>query len=530
MGRITDMSHFRRVLVQLLIAGVEAVTLASCGQPGAEPTPVAPSYHGVRVVVAAVGDPGILPTVSAQRGEWEASRGGTCVVREKPVEPSDLGDAQVVVFRGDRLGDLVDARALDVLPEELFLPPSPHEASSAANEAPDRPAAAAESSLAVDTLQFEDVIPAFRDQVSKYGSDRIALPIGGSALVLVLNRAAFDRSENRSAATAAGVALAAPKTWTELDSLARFFEGRDWDGDGSKDHGIALPLGLDPEGVGDAIFLARSAALGQHRDHYSLLFDSDAMEPRIATPPFVEALQALVALKSCGPPGTEGFDSEAARRAFREGKVALLIDRAERAGSWGGPGAKAIGVAPLPGSERVWEPVRKVWGRASPLNQPSYLPFGGGWLVGVTPTVKGRERDAALDFVRYLINPETSNRVRSDRDFRMLPVRASQVAQGLLDPRSAPGVESPQWSEAVDKTFVARRIVPGLRIPGANGYLDDLSKGRAAAAKGEPAESALRHVSEAWAARTRALGPDRQLWHYRRSLNSLVTSSQPPER
>src|SRR5262249_40858100 len=146
-GRSTDMSQFRRVPLQLLIVGLVAVALAGCGQPPAEQRPAAPSFRGVQVIVAAVGDPGILPTVSAQRGEWEASRGGTCVVREKPLEPSDLGDAQVVLFRGDQLGDLVDARALDVLPETLFLPPSPSEASSASNAAPDRPADGEDGSL-----------------------------------------------------------------------------------------------------------------------------------------------------------------------------------------------------------------------------------------------------------------------------------------------------------------------------------------------------------------------------------------------
>ena len=68
----------------------------------------------------------------------------------------------------------------------------------------------------------------------------------------------------------------------------------------------------------------------------------------------------------------------------------------------------------------------------------------------------------------------------------MLPVRGSQVGQGLPDPRSAPGVESRAWSEAVGKTLLAARVVPGLRIPQADGYLADLAKGRVAAAGGEP--------------------------------------------
>ena len=65
----------------------------------------------------------------------------------------------------------------------------------------------------------------------------------------------------------------------------------------------------------------------------------------------------------------------------------MLIDRAERASRWKG---KAIGVAPLPGSERVYDPSRKLWEDVSPPNTPSVLPYGGGWLVGVVTAAPGR--------------------------------------------------------------------------------------------------------------------------------------------
>ena len=111
----------------------------------------------------------------------------------------------------------------------------------------------------------------------------------------------------------------------------------------------------------------------------------------------------------------------------------------------------------------------------------------------------------------------------------MLPVRTSQMGQGLPDPISAPDVDSRLWSDAVSRTLLAERVVPGLRIPGADGYLSDLSQGRVAAAGGEAPEKALAAVAKAWTERTKAAGPKRQLWHYRRSLNSLATLPQPPE-
>jgi multiple sugar transport system substrate-binding protein len=290
-------------------------------------------------------------------------------------------------------------------------------------------------------------------------------------------------------------------------------------------------MGPDAEFLGDAIFLARAASLGQHRDQYSFLFNADTMAPRIDSPPFVAALEALVALKASGPPGMADFDAEAARGAFRGGKVALLIDRAEMAARWS-HGKTSMGVAPLPGSERVYDPARKQWEETRPANDPSYLPFGGGWLAGISRAVTGKQRDAAIDFARYLISPDTARRVRADQAFPMLPVRSSLLSQGPPDPRAAMGVDARQWSDAVNQTLIARRVIPGLRIPKAEDYLTDLSrKGCAGRGAGhESAESALKEIAHAWARRTEELGRARQTWHYRRSLNALVTSPEPPER
>ena len=197
-----------------------------------------------------------------------------------------------------------------------------------------------------------------------------------------------------------------------MDALARFLDGRDWDGDGEPEAGIALALGPDPEGLGNSTFLARAASLGQAPDRYDFLFDSDTMAPRLGTEPFVEALTRLVALKEAGPEGVEGFDAEAARSAFRTGRAALLIDRAERVLSWSDPAAPvSAAVAPLPGSSRFYDPSRRDWVEPAEPNRPSYLSGGGGWLVGVSARTDGPSRAAAISFAKALAAP--SSRTRS---------------------------------------------------------------------------------------------------------------------
>ena len=355
-----------------------AGVLAGCSDPDrSSSSPSKPSFPGVKLTVGVMGDPAILAGLSAERGEWVASRGGEITIQEQPVPaPDHLSDVDLLIFPGQELGTLVDADALETIPNEVVLPVRAPDDEARGTGNP-----GAQDEEPADAFQYTDIAPAFREQVSKYGSDRMALPLGGSALVLVYRRDAFSRQANRDAALAAGITLEPPATWAQLDALARFFQGRDWNGDGSSDHGIAAVLGQDREGLGDSTFLARAASLGQHRDQFSFLVDADSMAPRIDTPPFLEALRGVIAWKPWGPPGMEAFDAAAAREAFRGGKVAMLIDRAERAASWSN--GHPIGVAPLPGSERVYEPLRHQWETPSSRNAPSYLPHGGGWLVGV---------------------------------------------------------------------------------------------------------------------------------------------------
>jgi multiple sugar transport system substrate-binding protein len=506
---------------------VALLILAGCGDSTDAPAKSVPNFAGITLKVGAIGDPAMLAGAKLQRGEWAASRGGTFEFGDKPIGIPEVSGVDVFLFPGEMMGDLIDAGALAVIPRSAYMVPRPIDAADPA--APDRDAEGEtpkQPTGPVEAFQFNDIAPVFRDQVARYGDEMVALPYGGSALVLVYRLDAFRREANQTAAKDAGFRLEPPKTWKEFEALARFFQGRDWDGDGTPDLGVSLALGEDSEGVADSIFLARAASPGQHPDHFSFLFDADSMTPRLNSPPFVEALAGLVGLRACGPPGMDKFDARAAREAFRAGHSAMLIDRAERAAMWSQ--SKPIGVAPLPGSSRVFDPARKAWKDISPPNAPSYLPRGGGWLVGVRRGLQGTRLDAAIDFARFLADPENSNRVRSERSFAMLPTRISQMGQGMPDPTSAPDVDVRLWSDAVSRTLMAAKVVPGLRIPEAGGYLADLTLGRLAAMSGTPVEEALDEVVARWNKRTAALGVKHQTWHYRRSLNSLATVPDAP--
>ena len=495
----------RWLLVAALAIGIAGVPHAE--QPADGPRAAVP---GLTVTVAAVGDRGdLLATVAAQRGEWAASRGAEVVIRPDPVDPRVApGGRRPRLSPATRLGDLVDAGALAVLPESLVLPPAPKESDEDAAEPANPVPADTGADADPDPLRFADIVPAFRDQVAKYGSDRMAFPYGGSALVLVYDRAAFEREANRAAADER-IARRCGRPGPGSSSTR-------WPGSSRAATGTATarPItasrwrwGPTAEGLGDAIFLARAASLGQHRDQYSFLFDADTMAPRIDSPPFVEALEAPAALKASGPPEMAGFDAEAARRAFREGKVAMLIDRAEMAARWS-HGKTSIGVAPLPGSERVYDPVRKAGRTARPAERPELPALRRRLARRGHRAAAGKQRDAAIDFARYLISPETARRVRADRAFPMLPVRSALLGQGPPDPRAALGV---------DVAAMVRRGQPDPDRPaGRPGPADSRRPtatsptwpGGASPPSGASTAASLpsRQVAEAWTRRTEELG------------------------
>ena len=268
------MRFFRgRRIHRLLTATV--LLVAGCGGEPEAPKNLPPSFPEVSLKVGALDDAAIISGVNLQRGEWEASRRGSVTVIDEPLNFESLSTVDVLLFPGQRLGDLVDERALAVIPAASVLPPKPVESDSddPRRREQDR-ALLAES----DTFQYMDFAPAFREQASCYGKDRLALPFGGSALVLVYRRDAFESEKNRAAAHAAGLELKPPETWKQLDLLAKFFRDHDWNGDGKPDYGIVAAIGTDAEDIGNSVFLARAASLGQHRDQYSFLFDSDALD------------------------------------------------------------------------------------------------------------------------------------------------------------------------------------------------------------------------------------------------------------
>jgi len=463
--------------------------------PGAAEAEIAKStFPGVTIKVASAEDPALGAVTADLVGEWRAARGAEVEVVEiaKPAVgklPEISSDIDVLLIRGDRLGELVDRDMIENLGE-----------------------------LDADWATRP---PAFEETVSRYGNLRYAVPIGTSALVLAYREDVFAEPGLKADLEKAGITFP-PATWDEFDKLIVVLAGRS-----PEPIAMATVRGPNDELPLD-LFLARATSAGKHKDYFSFLLALDEAVPRIASAPFVESLDRIAKWRKA-PGGSVTPDD--ARAAFRKGQANLLIDYAENASKWAETGSMAkIGVAPLPGSTRVYDPDRAEYTKQSPPNLSAWLPRGGGYLAVMNKGRSGKQADAVRDFLKYLAGDATSTAWASDSRMPMLSTRDAVLAQGFVDPRIAPRVAGGAWGEAILKQIGSPNYVVSPRVPEARGLMDSLGKAVESAFQETPADKALNEAASAWDKTIAAFGPQRMKWHYGRSLVKPLTDSEPPPR
>ncbi len=156
-------------------------------------------------------------------------------------------------------------------------------------------------------------------------------------------------------------------TWEDVISIAKFFNGKDWNGDGDPDDGVTLHLKVG--GQGYFHYMAFSApyvtipAPGDNpqkvdKYHNIYYFDPETMEPLINSPGHVKALEQLIALSKTGPAAMWGWSLGEAWADFLSGNAIMTF-------SWGDVGALAedktqsvvmgkVGARGLPGTKQPY--------------------------------------------------------------------------------------------------------------------------------------------------------------------------------
>jgi multiple sugar transport system substrate-binding protein len=272
----------------------------------------------------------------------------------------------------------------------------------------------AEYTASDGALEWSKVLPEFRDKLLVWDRTVYALPLLGEAPLCFYradlfqaepNQSAFQKQFNRK--------LAPPATWEEFAEIAQFFNGRKEAGVG----GPSLPPlpenddDLDREFFALAVPAARPALRENDpkgtpdAEVFSFHYDLQTLQPRLATPGFVHALQLLRRLQDYRPPGTAAEPPQ----AFEKGQAVLCLADASWIGRFQkGPVADKFGFCRLPGSGTVF-----TYGTGQPekVAGGNFVPYlGASGAVAVVP--RGAEHaEAAFALLADLAGPKVSRNV-----------------------------------------------------------------------------------------------------------------------
>lgn len=507
--------------------------LAAAGCTAEEPPePLPLPFQGRQVVLLVVDDPELAQAIRLLQGEWSARTGAKLTVEEcTPQElearcatpnTANLG-ADAAIVPAAFLGLLVQRGVVEPLPAELLQHPD---------------------------LQWDDIFEGLRRRDASWAGQPYAVPLGSPVLALYYRTDIFAQLD-----------LQPPQTWSEYQTLAATLASRHprRDAESQAEPDTPRPRWYptaEPTAPGwaAATFLARAAAYARHPDYFNALFDLETMQPRLASPPFVRALEEMAAVARHGP---ADLTPAQVRAAFLRGEVAMAItwpgptlpDLVPDAG--GSPAAAAdaahgaawpeeplpLAMTDVPGSFEAFHPKT---GQFETLGSPPatarrvpLLAFSG--RLGVVART-ARSPQAAYQLLVSLVDRHWGVRIaarsRGTSAFRyshldqpqdwISPAESAAAGDYLQRTLRHEDGTSQTVAGVLLRAYQQPEYVYALRIPGREQYLAALDQAVREALRGEkPPAEALRAASDAWEAITDRLGRPDQLAAYRRSVVRL---------
>jgi multiple sugar transport system substrate-binding protein len=369
-------------------------------------------------------------------------------------------------------------------------------------------------------LKWDDVVPVMQSN-SSYGGKIYAVPIDSDVLS-VYYRTDILGADN----------VAPPKTWAEYLTIAKKYQGKDLNGDGTPDYGSCIEKAKG--GVGtwqfNGVFSGYVQALGTSQG----TFFGDNMTPLVNNEAMGAALDFWKASSEFGPPAEINLDQGTGRGLMTSGRCALNID-------WGDMGTlplddatskvkNVVGAVFMPGDTKILD---RASGKLVPcdattcpnaVNGVNQAPFNafGGWIGAINAKADPKAQAAALDYIAYVSAPEQSNPDVTKGVTGEQPFRTSQKDPQLwLDA----GMTAEVAKNFLD-TYIGSLDHPNaaldLRIPQAAQYTNVLEDAAIAQfLAGElTKEQAMQQMFDGWQALTDQIGRDAQAAAYKASIGA----------
>ena len=486
-----------------LVASV-LLCLAGCGaekktSDGGTELPLA----GVKLRLAVVDDPALATAITRASGEWNTQTGSQLEVvqaTEKDLLSADVLPADAVIC-SPHLGG--------VLAEKKLLAPVP--------------------SSIVNSSEWRSILPLLKLREAAWGPDLVAVPFGSPVLTVYYRADLLEKLGRKP-----------PQDWAEYQQLAMLLSQQGPKTAANSTSGKAPWCGaIEPLAPGWAgiTLLARAAAYARHRDSYSTLFDIGTMEPLIAGPPFVRALEELVAAAKLGPANALQFDPTAARAAFWRGECGMTLSWPTAAATNVGektaagplpakPAAELkVDFAELPGSRQSYnrEPQdhdgeANPWEDRAEDESPRVTLLS---IVGRQGVVhaKSERPEAAFQLLLWLSGSRMSSEISPASPATTLFREANLTSPGLWVEKPVPPMAAVHYADATEAALKRGQWLGALRMPGRADYLAAMDEAVAAAVGGQKTPAAaLKEAAAKWQKITERLGVEPQRAAYRHSL------------
>ncbi len=439
------------------------------------------SSEPLRVLV--VDDPLLADAIQRQ---WQSRAESPLDLRQSTTadlrERKNL-DADVMIYPSQLLGEMAERDLIIPLPAQM---------------------------LDEQAFAWSDIFDLVRGREIAWGDKTYAVPLGATSYVLWYRPDIFS-----------ALNLTVPTTWKQYQETAERLGDRNWVGPlaGAADlpwSGTLEPLGS--QAAADT-FLAHAAALARHRSQYSTLFDFSSMEPLIAQPPFVQALEALSAIAKSAERSAVMSPLEV-RQAYLRGECAMAITWPSRAAPQETVGStpRLVQFAELPGSDRVYNIRDQKWETRRPEDLPVVPLLGVSGRVGSVTKESSRAR-TGVNILRLLCSTEWSTQI-APQSAATAPFRQSQEPQaGAWVDEGLESSAGHSYFAVLQATYTKPVHLMSLRIPGREEYLSALEEAlRETLWSGRSAQESLESAAERWREITAERGQAVQRRAYRRSL------------
>ena len=383
----------------------------------------------------------------------------------------------------------------------------------------------------------DDVVPPIRKMLS-WGGKYYGVVNDCDAMIFYYRKDLFRKKEHKEAFQKEfGYRLPdPPRTWDQVTDLAKYFNGKNFNegtglDDGRAGSGITMHLKRGQQGFFH--FMALSAPYvvlpGKLDRHHGVYwFDPETLDPLIASPGHVKALEKLVELVRYGPQAMLGWSLGEAWDHFLQGRAAMVF-------SWGDVGSLAqdpaksrvmglLGCATLPGTRTVWNGKARMFKK---LHRPNLVAntVGASWHGVISRHSKNPE--VVYDFLAWQASRKINffnvthgwTGINPGMEFHWLPPKGKASLKAYTDAGWNANDVKEYVKAYYENYHLTKTSLTYLRIPGTPEYWDALDLHLAEAVSGSVSpRKALERTAKDWEGISARRGLKKQLRLYREAI------------